>query len=138
MVRGLRRRARATMSRFVKEGPEGGALEAARGGAEAAALLDSRVAAGLQAKLLDGGTLVQGLQSRSRSSRPFTEPNRLPPLHRAVRRLAGTPRRGAAAQGRRRCEAMDRAALLLLLQAEPPVFFLCSTAPPRRRVRNAR
>jgi hypothetical protein len=67
-----------------------------------AAPLDCRVAAGLQAKLLDGGTLVQGLQSRSRPSRPFTEPNRLLPLHRAVRRLAGTPRRGAAAQGRRR------------------------------------
>jgi hypothetical protein len=36
--------------------------------------------------------------------RPFTEPNRLPPLHRALQhRLAGTPRSGAAAPGRCRC-----------------------------------
>jgi hypothetical protein len=39
-------------------------------------------------------------RSRPWSSRPFTEPNHLLPLHRAVRRLAGTPRSGAAAPGR--------------------------------------
>jgi hypothetical protein len=39
-------------------------------------------------------------RSRPWSSHPFTEPNRLLPLHRLIRRLAGTPRGGAATPGR--------------------------------------
>jgi hypothetical protein len=64
------------MSPFVKkEGPEGGALEAARGGAEAAALLDCRVAAGLQAKPLDGTEEPEQFKTGSPRRRTPTSPS---------------------------------------------------------------
>jgi hypothetical protein len=121
------------MSRFVKEGPEGGALEGAVQEPEAAAPLDCRVAAGLQAKLLDGGTLVQGLQSRSRSSRPITTADRLLPSSPSSpeRPGAGLQHRGDVA-----VEAVHRAALLPLLQAVPLLITAASPPCPEREVRN--
>jgi hypothetical protein len=136
------------MSPFVKkEGPEGGALEAARGGAEAAALLDCRVAAGLQAKPLDGTEEPEQFKSGSPRRRTPTSPSILqpfamdpepdrpratpplstssPPLTTSDRLHPSSPssleRQGAGLQHRDdvAVEAMDRAALLPLPQAVP-------------------
>jgi hypothetical protein len=116
------------MSPFVKkEGPEGGALEAARGGAEAAKLLNCRVAAGLQAKPLDGTEEPEQFKPGSPRRRTPTSPSVLqpfamepdsdrpratpplstssPPPHHVgppasiFTELAGTPRSGVAAPG---------------------------------------
>jgi hypothetical protein len=122
-----------------------------------AAPLDCRVAAGLQAKLLDGGTPVQGLQSRSSSSRrrlepepdrpratpplstssppPFTMPNR---LHPSSPSPSTPPHRDAKERG---CSTGKTSPWKPW--TAPPCFlcsrlFRCSSPPPRRRVRSAR
>jgi hypothetical protein len=122
--------------------------------------LDCHVAAGLQARPLDGGNARAWTAELEQSKSPTPEAGaargscpspwsrnrtgqgqRRPclHLHRPFIELFNTTspeRQGAGLQHREdvAVEAMDRAALLPLLQAVPR----CSSPPPRRRVQSAR
>jgi hypothetical protein len=149
------------MSPFVKEGPEGGALEAARGGAEAAALLNCRVAAGLQAKPLDGteepeqfkpGSPRRRTPTSSSVLQPFAMepdldwPRATPPLSTSSPPLTTSNRlhpSSPSSPERQEAGLQHRDDVAVEAWTAPPCFlcprpFRCSSPPPRRRVRSER